>query len=67
MNVDLIVSIYLDRGSTPLGSIILRKTLLFHDDKESFSLFQYNFCNKKKPTQVDLRMTRTGLEPVLPP
>lgn len=24
MNVDLIVSIYLDRGSTPLGSIILR-------------------------------------------
>ena len=68
MNVDLIVSIYLDRGSTPLGSIILqRKTLPIHENKKSFSLFILEFQQQKKPTYVDLRMTRTGLEPVLPP
>ena len=39
MNVDLIVSIYLDRGSTPLGSIILRKNLLILVNKGIFSVY----------------------------
>ena len=37
MNVDLIVSIYLDRGSTPLGSIILQKNRLILVNKAIFS------------------------------
>ena len=48
MNVDLIVSIYLDRGSTPLGSIIFKKKLfLFAMIRRVFLYFNIIFAIKK--------------------
>ena len=54
MNVDLIVSIYLDRGSTPLGSIILQKNRLILVNKAIFSILIRNLSKQKAYLSVGL-------------